>query len=202
MVPSMMRAKGLLRRGVRVGLLGVALAVTVLAGGCGSSPAPANVGPAAAGPTGPVDYLGHPLHDVCGLLSPHDILYYAGITVAAPASPATLPNAPSMASPASCDYGQDATVTVQLTDNTNAATTAMQTIATAAKVSPTAESGLIGGVDGSVYGQVGKGAVIALHRNRLVVAISLASMGSGLNPRTAMLNLAAQVLTRVNNLGS
>jgi hypothetical protein len=57
-------------------------------------------------------------------------------------------------------------------------------------------------VDGSVYGQVGNGAVIALHRNRLVLAISITSMGSGLNPRTAMLNLAAQVLNRVNNLGA
>jgi hypothetical protein len=197
----MMRAKGLLRRGMRVGLLGVALAATVLVGGCGSSAAP-NPGPAAAGPTGPVDYLGHPLADVCGLLSPHDILYYAGITVAAPASPATLLNAPSMAAPAQCAYGQGATVTVQVTANPNAAATAMQSIATAAKVSATAESGLIGGVDGSVYGQVGNGAVIALHRSRLVVAISVTSLGSGLNPRTAMLNLAAQVLNRVNNLGA
>jgi hypothetical protein len=182
--------------------LGVALATTLLVGGCGSSPAPANVGPAAAGPTGPVDYLGHPLADLCGLLSPHDIFYYAGATVAPPASPATLPSAPSMPAPISCAYGQGATLTMQLTDTTAAAATAMQTIATAAKVGTSAESGLIGGVDGSVYGQVGNGAVIALHRNRLVLAISITSLGSGLNPRTAMLNLAAQVLNRVNNLGA
>jgi hypothetical protein len=178
----------------RVGLLVAASAVALLAG-CGTAPSATTPAPVASGPpTAAVDAFGKPISSLCDLLAAKDFTELTGVT--APRTPAPVDLATKSAT---CDYGDNMTMRVQVADSVPAATTAYQaTLKTGGFTQ--VKQGAIGGVDESTYGTVAGGGVMNVRRLKLVVSIVVPASGG--DAEVKLVQLAARVLSRANALGT
>jgi hypothetical protein len=175
----------------RVGLLVAASAVALMAG-CGTAPTSSAPVPTAP-PTAAVGADGKPISSLCDLLAAQDFTELTGVTARTPAP------VDAAAKSATCDYGDNATMRVQVADTIAAATTAYQATLTTAGFTQV-KPGAIGGVDESTYGTVAGGGVMNVRRLKLVVSIVVPASGG--DPQVKLVQLAARVLSRANALGT
>jgi hypothetical protein len=180
---------------VRVGLL-AALAGVAFAAGCGADPVPQtppaqDLPPA---PTAAVGADGQPIASLCDLLTADDFKEITGVAVQAPApSNAT-------ATSATCDYGANAQLVVQVAGSLDEAMTNYQTAVKGAPFATVVKEGPVGGIDESLHGVGSESAGLALRRQKLVVTIVVP--GTPAEGEVQLIRLAGRVLDRVHALGT
>ena len=175
----------------RVGLLVALVSVAMLMAGCGSEPATTAVDNGPPAPTAPVGSDGKPITSLCELLTEQDFTELTGQTAKKAATSTATDTR------ATCDYGANMKLSVQVGGSLDAAAGAYQTALKTGGFSEV-KKGAIGGVDESSYGTAAGAGVLNLRRLKLVVTIAV----PGPDSEIKLVQLAGRVLARANALGT
>jgi hypothetical protein len=177
---------------VRAGLL-TSLVLALAACSGGPDNAAGDNQPGGGGPVVTISPGGSP-KSLCDLLTPADFSSLAGLQ-------ATVPKTDKATSTeAYCVYGKDIEVDVFIE---NTAEEAHQTYLTVIKEGPLSaiRTGVIGGVDESVYGSLPASVGMSVRRNKLVVAIELPKSAQQ-EGDVKMIRLTGQLLQQAGSLGT
>lgn len=181
---------------VRVGMF-AAIAALALTAGCVPPPpeaTPAPQSPQPPPPTAPVGADGQPINTLCDLLTAQDFDEIAAVGASQP-DPAD-----ATATSATCQYAENAQMTVQVGSTLDEAMANYQSAVKGASFATVVKEGPIGGVDESLHGVGQNTAGLTLRRQKLVVTIVLP--GTPADGEVKLIQLAARVLSRVHALGA
>jgi hypothetical protein len=181
----------------------VAATLVMLVAGCGTAPSSqANPPPApeAGAPTAAVGANGQPIASLCDLLAEADFAELTGTSARKPAA------GDATATAATCDYGSNLKLNVQVVNTVDDAATAYRTTTSSAGFTALEQGVMGGGVEESSYGTAAGTDVLNLRRLKLVVSIAIpapaASPAPDQLPKFKLIQLAGRVLSRAHALGT
>ena len=177
----------------RVAVFLASVAVAAVAACSPPGPGPSNTPSLPPPPTAPVGADGQPITTLCDLLNEQDFSTVAGVKAKAPdTSKATQLTA-------TCDYGSNVRMTVNVAGSADDATRAFESAASGATFARR-EQDTMAGVDQSVSGTGADRVGIAVRRRMLVFSIELpAATQEG---KFKLIQLSGRLLERAHALGA